>query len=134
MTREFAALLERAQDRAPDAGGERGRAVAAAVRTVELLVTDPLLRRLLEVDAELLLPYLTGEIGRFQRLARELLTAQLRAGQADGSVRAGDARLMAATCEQAARGLVLAGPSLGRVRRTAALAELGRMLDAYLRP
>ncbi|MEA2250425.1 MAG: hypothetical protein QOG70_667 [Solirubrobacteraceae bacterium] len=134
MTREFGALLERAQDGVPDAGSGRERLVAAAVRTVELLVTDPLLRRLLEVDAELLLPYLTGEIGRFQRLARELLAAQLRAGQADGSVRDGDPRLMAATCELAARGLVLAAPALRRPQRTAGLAELGRMLDAYLRP
>lgn len=80
--------------------------MAACVRTVELLVTHPLLLRLLDVDPELLLPYVTGAPGRFQEEARATLREAITAGQADGSLRAGDPALLAATVETAGRGLV----------------------------
>ena len=67
-------------------------------------------------------------------MARELSRARVRAGQADGSIRAGDPRLMAETCELAVRGLVLAGRTLGARKRRAALGELRHLLDAYLAP
>jgi AcrR family transcriptional regulator len=134
MIREFGGVLDAAARHAAAAADERARLVAEATTTVELLVSDPLLLRLLEVDAELLLPYVTGEPGRFQRMARERSVARLRAGQQEGSVRPGDPALLAATCELAARGLVLAARSLGAHERRAAVGELHHMLDAYLAP
>ena len=55
----------------------------------------PLLRKLLEADPELLLPYLLGRLGETQRHALELIARDVTEGQADGSIRAGDARLLA---------------------------------------
>jgi AcrR family transcriptional regulator len=133
MAREFGGVLERAEAHGARAPSERERLVASAVRTVELFVTDPLLLRLLEVDAELLLPYFTGDPGPFRRMARELSLARVRAGQSEGSIRAGDPRLMAETCELAVRGLVLARRTLGARRRRAALGELRLLLDATSR-
>ena len=132
MHREFGAVLTRAL-RDVDGGGAVGeRLVAACGRTVELLVTHPLLLRLLEVDPELLLPYVTGAPGRFQEEARATLRQTIAAGQADGSVRAGDPALLAATAEMAGRGLVLAARSLDDSQRETALRELERLLAGYL--
>jgi AcrR family transcriptional regulator len=131
MAREFGALIERAQADAEGANG-RERAVAAAVRVVELLQENPVALRLLELEPELLLPYLAGEPGRVQRLAREVMREAIEAGQAEGSIRGGDPATMAEAVELGARGYVFA------VRtpqdRARALGELRSMLDAYLRP
>jgi AcrR family transcriptional regulator len=134
MAREFAELMKRADEHAAPTATARERIVASALHTVELLVTDPVLLRLLEVDIETLLPYFIGEPGRFQRTARERLVEYLRAGQADGSVRAGHPELMAVTAELSLRGVVLGARALEPSQRAALLRELGLMLDAYLRP
>jgi AcrR family transcriptional regulator len=134
MAREFSDLLQRAERGAGDGVSERERLVASVLRAVELLLTDPVLLRLLEVDVDLLLPYFTREPGRFQRMARELFARRVQAGQADGSIRAGDPPRMAATAELSMRGVVLAALGLDEAERAASLRELGVMLDAYLRP
>jgi len=132
MHREFGAALTRALDGVSDHGTIGEQLVAACVRTVELLVVHPLLLRLLEVDPELLLPYVIGAPGRFQEEARATLRGAIASGQADGSVRAGDPALLAATTETAARGLVLAARSLDDARREAGLHELELLLAGYL--
>ncbi|MBA2767134.1 MAG: TetR/AcrR family transcriptional regulator [Actinomycetota bacterium] len=132
MHREFGAVLTRALADVCDRGTVGERLVAACVRTVELLVTHPLLLRLLEVDPELLLPYVTGAPGRFQEEARATLREAIASGQADGSVRAGDPTLLAATAETAGRGLVLAARSLDDSQREAGLRELELLLAGYL--
>ncbi|HEV2819344.1 MAG TPA: TetR/AcrR family transcriptional regulator [Solirubrobacteraceae bacterium] len=132
MHREFGAVLTRALEDVAEGGAVGERLVAACVRTVELLVTHPLLLRLLEVDPELLLPYVTGAPGRFQEEARATLRQVIAAGQADGSVRAGDPALLAVTVETAARGLVLAARSLDDAQREAGLRELELLLGGYL--
>lgn len=56
-------------------------------------------------------------------------------GIADGSVRHGDPATLAAAIELAARGFVFsARAERGPLDADGALAELRRMLDAYLRP
>jgi AcrR family transcriptional regulator len=134
MAREFADLMRRADERAAGERTVRARIVASALHTVALLLTDPVLLRLLEVDIDVLLPYFTGEPGRFQRMARERLVENLRAGQSEGSVRTADPELMAAIAELSLRGVVLGARGLDETQRAPILGELGRMLDAYLRP
>jgi AcrR family transcriptional regulator len=133
MTREFGALLAAAQAEAAGAPTARERLVQAAITTVDGLMTAPLMLRLLELEPELLLPYLTERIGRFQRLARGAVRATIIEGQQDGSIRDGDPGGLAATCEYATRGIVLAARSLSTRQRATALAELAALLDAYLR-
>ena len=99
------------------------------VRAARRLHEDPLFDRLLDVDPELLLPYVTVRLGGMQRLAVAGLAAELEAGRGDGSVRDGDAELLARGIELIARGFVLArDPGLD------AWAELARAIDGYLRP
>lgn len=134
MTREFGELLASALAALADGTSGRERVVGAATTTLEQLMTHPLMLRLLELEPEMMLPYLTERLGGFQTLAREATRQAIVAGQDDGSVRTGDPAVMAGACEMAARGLVLAAGSLGAGERGTALSEFGRMLDAYLRP
>jgi AcrR family transcriptional regulator len=134
MTREFGSVLVRAREETASLGTGRERLVEAAIRTLEQLMTHPLMLRLLELDPEMLLPYLTERIGRFQELARETVAAAVADGQADGSIRAGDPATLAAACELAVRGLVISARSLTAAQRARALAEIRAMLDRYLAP
>jgi AcrR family transcriptional regulator len=131
MTREFGRLVAQARERAEGATA-RERVVAMTVHGARSLATDPLFERLLDVDPELLLPYVTLRLGGMQRIAVQAATQEL-AG-ADGSVRS-DAppAVLAATIELMARGFVLAArgelePALDPWR------ELARAIDGYLRP
>ncbi|GAA1198851.1 TetR/AcrR family transcriptional regulator [Prauserella alba] len=90
MTREFTALLQRVADDVPAGGTARSRLVEHAVAGVRRLGTDPLLRTVLDLDAELLLPYVTERLGATQRLAEDGLHTFVVEGHADGSVRPGD--------------------------------------------
>jgi AcrR family transcriptional regulator len=134
MAREFSALISEAES---DVGEEivtRDGLVAAIVRTAELLSANPVMVRLLDVDPELLLPYLTERIGRFQGYGRGVLAARIAAAHEYGQVRDGDAATMAATIELALRGFVIAGRTLSRSERAAMLDEIRLMIEAYLSP
>src|SRR5437763_3928645 len=69
MTREFAALLSAAEGRASRRRTARARIVATTVDVAGRLPCEPLFRRVLDVDPELLLPYLTDRIGSTQLIA-----------------------------------------------------------------
>ncbi len=128
MTWEFGRVVDDA--RAAGGGGScRERAVAMVSTAARRLHADPLFDRLLDVDPELLLPYVTVRLGGMQRLAIAGLAAELEAGRGDGSVREGDAETLARGIELIARGFVLArDPGLD------AWGELARAVDGYLRP
>lgn len=135
MTRAFSAVIERAATEAGAGGNGRERVVRTAVHGAELLSAHPLFLRIIDVDPELLLPYATQRTGHFQALAIDALAAQLQSAIADGSVRAADARQLAATIELALRGVVLAARDEAVTGRHEQLfAELSHMLDCYLRP
>jgi AcrR family transcriptional regulator len=134
MAREFGGVLEQAEQETAWLGTGRERLVASAIRCVDLLASNPVLLRILELDAERLVPYFTGTPGRFQRLAHELLRERVAACQHERSVRAGDPERLASTVELALRGMVLAARGMAAEERAETLRELGRMLDVYLRP
>ena len=134
MTRDFAALLQAAEADAGRRRTARARIVAAAVDVVRRLPDEPLFRRVLDVDPELLLPYLTDRIGATQRLAVAHIRRMLAEGVADGSVRRGDLDVIAAALVMVAVPFVVSARLLDEVGREDALDELGRMVDAWLRP
>jgi AcrR family transcriptional regulator len=129
MTREFGSVVEEARAAGSGAATCRERAVTMVTLAARRLHADPLFARLLDVDPELLLPYVTVRLGGMQRMAVAGLAAELEAGCSDGSVRAGDPAVLAAAVELMARGFVLA-----RDPRLDAWEELGRAVDGYLRP
>jgi AcrR family transcriptional regulator len=131
MTREFGRLVAQAAARAEGATA-RERVVAMVVHGARSLAHDPLFVRLLDVDPELLLPYVTRRLGGMQRIAVAAGAEALAAG--DGSVRTDvSPEVLSAAIELIARGFVLAShgelePGLDP------WAELGRAIDGYLRP
>ena len=135
MTREFGGVIVEQESRVAALPTARERLVEAVGGGTEALAAHPLFLRILDVDPELLLPYVTARLGEVQTIVRATLEAHVRAGQADGSIRAGDPKLLAAAIELFAR-----GPALGvrshdpALDGGAAFAELRRMLDAYLAP
>jgi AcrR family transcriptional regulator len=129
MTREFGRLVAQAAERAEGATA-RERVVAMVVGGCRALASDPLFVRLLDVDPELLLPYVTRRLGGAQKIA--IAAGAQALAVADGSVRT-DAppEVLAAGIELIARSFVLA--SHGELA-VDPWVELERAVDGYLRP
>jgi AcrR family transcriptional regulator len=127
MTREFSAILAQVEAESASLGTARERLVAAAVEGARRLMGHPLYARIVDVDPELLLPYLTTRLGAFQRMVVAAFERRVAEGLLDGSIAASDPAATARTIELALRGFVLQPGALD-------LPELRRLLDAYLRP
>ena len=134
MTSEFAALLDAAEAAAARRRSARARIVATTVEVARRLPEEPLFRRVIDVDPELLLPYLTDHIGSTQRLAVMHLRRMLAEGVADGSVRRSDLDVLATALVLSVVPFVVSARLLDAVGRDAALDELAQMVDAWLRP
>lgn len=132
MTREWSSLVQ-----VDTAGsGPREQLVRSAVGTVRAIRSNPLFARIIELDPELLLPYLLERPGRAQGLVLDLVTEQIRAGQAAGEIRDGDAGLLARSIVLAAHGFTLSAQTMTKAGVTEARLddELGLLLERYLRP
>ena len=88
------------------------RIVAEVVGTTRALRDNELFVRIVELDPELLLPYLLTRRGRSQEAIAELTAGRLREGQADGSVRKGDPVAIARALLLAAHGFVLSAHTM----------------------
>lgn len=140
MTREWSrAVGAAAADLGP--GGEvRAHLVAGVVATVRALREDPLLRRVLEVDPEVLLPYLLHRRGRTQDALARTLAEAVAAAQAEGSVRSGDPVVLARSVLLAAHGFTLSAqtmldsPDASPHDLAAYDEELAVMVDRFLAP
>lgn len=135
MTREFGAII--AAEEAGEHPGEttRARFVDQVVHGAQSLVAHPLFRRILDVDPELVLPYFAHRYGAFQRAVLENFAARVAEGIADGSIRAGDPAVLAATIEMALRGFVLSALAEDAAGlRPKILEELRTVLDRGLAP
>lgn len=108
--------------------------VTGTVEVVRAFHGDLLMHKMLDSDAEFLLPYLTREFGGLQHYALDLLSVRLDQGHEDGSIRPGSVALQARTVLLTAQSFVVSARAAGPVPMDRLLAELGEMLDAYLRP
>src|SRR5688572_21359073 len=112
MTREWGAVVAAAV-----AAGESGRdpvsrLVDGIVGTVRALRDNELFLRIVELDPELLLPYLLSRRGRSQDAILDLVADQLRTGQATGEVRATDPDVLARALLLATHGFVLSAHTM----------------------
>lgn len=133
MTREFARVLESARDVAAAHTTGRARVAASVGEGCRRLAAEPLFARILDVDPELMLPYVFQRLGGVQRLVIAALAEDVRAGIEDGSVRDEDPAVLAAMVELLSRGALLAAHA-ERDDELDAFAELELAIDAYLRP
>lgn len=133
MTREFGRVIEAAATHAAAFGTGRERVVEQAVRGAQLLAAEPLFGRILDVDPELLLPYVVERLGVVQQMVIAGLETEIAQGVADGSVRNERPAVLAAAVELIARSFVLAAHA-ERDDSLDAWTELRIALDGYLRP
>ncbi|MFB9904529.1 TetR/AcrR family transcriptional regulator [Allokutzneria oryzae] len=135
MTREFGTLLGEVAVRGNGRGTTRRRLVECVVEGVRLLSANPLLRTVLEVDPQLLIPYVFERLGSTQRIAEQFLHEQVLAGHADDSIRPGDAAAQVRMLMLIAQGVVLSlRPATSDLAEEALFAELAHTLDASLSP
>lgn len=114
-------------------------AIARGVtETVRLLREDELFARIVDVDPELLLPYLLRRRGRNQDRVVEVLAGAIRAGQDQGLLREGDALTIARAVVLAAQGYVLSLTTMTdpdatpAVTEDALLDELTHLIEGHL--
>lgn len=134
MTREFGELLADAERSVARRRSARARLVAGTVAVVRRLPEAPLFRRVLDVDPELLLPYLTDRWGSTQRLAVAHVRRQLAEGVADGSVGRVDLDATATALVLSVTTFVLSSHALPSADREPVLRALEAGLDGWLRP
>lgn len=133
MTREWAGVVT---DQLAAAGRATAlqRLVEGIVGTARMLRDNELFVRIVELDPELILPYLFSRRGRSQDLILALTVEAIEAGQADGSIRAGDPRAMARAVLLAVHGFVLSAHTMAddEVRVDDLDAELTTLLTRSL--
>jgi AcrR family transcriptional regulator len=139
LTAEMADVVAEVARGADRASTVREQVVAESVAVASALVDHTLLQRVLEVDAESLLPLLVERLGSGQRLLWDHISARLAAGMGarggDGSIREGDPRLFALTLVTIAQPYVVGMRPLGaEFPPSTLLAELAEAIDRYLRP
>jgi AcrR family transcriptional regulator len=138
MTREWAdvvtAVLHDGQDGRDDSWPER--LAAAVVGTVGALREDELFQRIVDVDPELLLPYLLDRRGRSQEALLDLLATRIADGQRAGGLRGGDPAVQARALVLAAHGYLLSARTMTDDSVTVADldAELAESVRRYLAP
>lgn len=139
-TREFeriaaAAPIDREASQAPD----RGSMIALLVHLVREARRHPLLRRIVELDPEFLMPYLVQRTGRTSDSQLQMLTSLIADGQTNGQIRAGDPHRLATTVLQMVWSFALTGPVFvtdesGAPDTDTLDSELTDLLERYLRP
>jgi AcrR family transcriptional regulator len=133
MTREWAGVVA-AQVAPAGSGSSLERLVGGIVGTTRALRENELFVRIVELDPELILPYLFSRRGRSQDLILALTLEEVEAGQAEGSIRAGDPRTMARAVLLAVHGFVLSVHTMadGGVHEDDLDAELTTLLTRSL--
>lgn len=137
MTREWATVVARV---APPEDGSpvRVQAVEALVAGVAALRAHPLFHKIMEVDPEVLLPYILERRGTSQEAMLRAIEATLRAGHRDGSVRAGDPARQARSLLLVLQSFAMSGHIMtgdGPALSSAAFdEELRQILERYLAP
>lgn len=136
MTREWGGVVADAlADEEPDTPTVE-RLVGDIIGTVQRLRENELFLRIVDLDPELILPYLFSRRGRSQDAILELTVAALREAQAAGEVRTGNPELMARAMLLAAHGFVLSAHTMvgDEVSLDDLDAELRRALTRGLLP
>ena len=135
MTREWANVVAAIVD-GDSISSPSERLVTALVGGVRALRDNELFVRIVELDPELLLPYLLSRRGRSQDAVLGLVEEWVRAGQKTGDVRAGDPVAIARGLVLTTHGFVLSAHTMvdDSVSEEALDAELVAVLTRALAP
>jgi AcrR family transcriptional regulator len=136
MTREWQRVTDATLAAHGPAPG-RARLVASLVDGTRTMRRHPLLRKILEVDPELLLPYLLDRRGASQEYFLERLVKAIAAGQEDGTIRSGEPDVLARAILLTVQSYAISGATMtdpGGTDLETLDGELAHLLDAYLAP
>ena len=136
MTREWGGVVAETLAEEDPAAPTVDRMVGDIVGTVRRLRENELFVRIVELDPELLLPYLLSRRGRSQDAILDLLVRTIRDGQAEGTIRAGNPVAIARGLLLAAHGYVLSAHTMvdDEVTEDELDAELAHQLGRTLAP
>jgi AcrR family transcriptional regulator len=136
MTREWAGVVAAIVDGPASDGSPAERLVRALAGGVRALRDNELFVRIVELDPELLLPYLLSRRGRSQDAILGLVEEWVRAGQQTGDVRPGDPVAIARALVLTTHGFVLSAHTMvdDSVPEEALDAELAAVLTRALAP
>jgi AcrR family transcriptional regulator len=135
MTREWSAIGGQAQLLAEGEVPTAESVSDTMVEAANALRDNPLFRKVVDVDPELLLTYLIERRGRTQDALLQLLETRIRDAQSSRSIRDGDPAAMARSVVLAVHGFVLSAATMTDAVSVQALAdELRLMLERYLQP
>jgi AcrR family transcriptional regulator len=134
MTREWGDLAVQAQASATGRH-TRERLVDGLTNGVRRLREHPVFRRIVELDPEVLLPYLVDRRGTSQDRMLAALLATIAEGHADGSIRPAAPELLGRSLLLTLHGFVIsAGTMTDQVTPADLDSELRLLLDRYLAP
>jgi AcrR family transcriptional regulator len=136
MTREWTGLAAEVSATAGHHGPVRRRLVEHLTEGVCRFRAHPLLRKIVDVDPDLLMPYLLYRRGATQEAICAILEAALRAGHADGSIRPGHPVRQARTLMLIVQSFALSVPTMTDGEHTADSfdTELREILERVLKP
>ncbi|MEV3904865.1 helix-turn-helix domain-containing protein [Mycobacterium sp. NPDC050551] len=127
--------ITRALDDAPSGGVGRRWVVERILAVAGRLRRDDVIMAVLHEAPDLAMLYLSERLGTSQQILLDTVTGELKAAQDEGSVRAGDARQLAAMCLLITQSTILSAQTIAPILDTAALAtELEHSLNGYLAP
>ena len=132
LTRELRETVARADVRGADGRTQVVRTIVASSAAVR---SNPLFQKIFRTDTDLLLTYIVDRLGRSQHELVAVFTAYIAAGQADGSIRAGDPVQLATMLLLIVQSAVQSAQIVADALPDAALdTELAVAIDGYLRP
>lgn len=136
MTREWADVVAATLAAEPAGGDAPTRIAHGIVATVRSLRDNELFVRIVELDPDVLLPYLLARRGRSQEAIVGLTADWVRRGQEAGEVRPGDPLVIARTLALSAHGFVLSVHTMtdDDVSSEALDEEFRAVLERGLRP
>lgn len=116
-------------------GSDRAALVQRMVAMAARLRDDEVIMSVLSTGPDLAMVYIAQRMGTSQQILLEAVADALAVAQADGSVRAGDPRQLAAMCVLIVQSAIQSAQMVAPVLDVAALdIELAHSLNGYLRP
>ena len=122
-------------DAVPDAGAGREAMVARVVAVAQHLRGDEVVMSVIHNAPNIAITYITNRLGTSQQILVDALAEAIKAGQSEGSIRAGDAHQMAAMCLLITQSTIQSAQMVADLLDTEALdVELAHSLNGYLKP
>lgn len=119
----------------PDRGAGREAVVGRVVAVADHLRADEIVQSVIRNAPGLAMTYITDRLGTSQQILIDALAEAIKAGQDEGSIRAGDPRGMAAMCLLITQSTIQSAQMVAALLDNEALnKELAHSLNGYLKP